>query len=144
MSTEPHTHAHVDVLLTAHDRHDAQAVLDALGAAFEAVSRPRPAGGPAPTTPGRAGEPLAGEQDRPVVWSLCIDTEVHLEGGAAYALHGSVSADLSGGPYYVRGVREVLKEAFRVEERGQVSGDEEVELRLRLTAADRGTASAPR
>lgn len=134
MSTAPHTHTYVDVLLSACDQHDAEAVFDALNASFEATPEFRPAGGPTAPPPA--------PQDRPTVWSLCVNTRIHHEGGGSYPLHGAVTADLSGGPYYVRGVREALKGAFRVEEEGHVSGDEEVELRLRLTEPepDRTTA----
>jgi hypothetical protein len=133
MSTAPHTHTDVDVLLTACDQHDAEAVLDALNASFEATSEAPPAG--APSTP-----PPPLPEDRHTVWSLCVNTRVHHEGGGSFPLHDAVTADLSGGPYYVRGVREALKDAFLVEEQGHVSGDEEVELRLRLTAPGRTRA----
>jgi hypothetical protein len=133
MSTAPHTHTDVDVLLTACDQHDAEAVLDALNASFEATPESRAAG-----TSAAAPAPIPA--GRPTVWSLCVNTRVHHEGGGSFPLHDAVTADLSGGPYYVRGVREVLKGAFRVEEQGHVSGDEEVELRLRLTMPDRTTA----
>jgi hypothetical protein len=133
MSTAPHTHTDVDVLLTARDQRDAEAVLHALNASFEATPE-------APPSAAAGAAPPPAPQGRPTVWSLCVNTRVHHEGGGAFPLHDAVTADLSGGPYYVRGVREALKDAFLVEEESHVSGDEEVELRLRLTAPDRTRA----
>jgi hypothetical protein len=126
-----HSHTDVDVLLTARDRQDAEAVFDELSNAFDATSAPRPAGEPAPE---------ADPSGHPVVWSLCVNTRTHHDAHGTAPLHGPVTADLSGGPHYVRDVYRALSDAFTVEEQGHVSGDQEVELRLRLMPSDRTTA----
>ncbi|MFI6335493.1 hypothetical protein [Streptomyces sp. NPDC050535] len=50
-------------------------------------------------------------------------------------LAGSVTADLQGGPVAVSRMREALASGFAVEGTGSVSGDQEVDVQLRLTAA---------
>jgi hypothetical protein len=44
-----------------------------------------------------------------------------------------VTADLSGDPHHVREVEHALSASFRVQERSSVSGDQELDVRLRLT-----------
>ncbi|MFJ4833409.1 hypothetical protein ACIP79_26395 [Streptomyces sp. NPDC088747] len=50
-------------------------------------------------------------------------------------LAGSVTADLQGGPVAVSRMRAALASGFAVEATGSASGDQEVDLQLRLTAA---------
>jgi hypothetical protein len=118
-----HTNSHVDVLLTGCEQQDAGAVLGALEAAF-------------PTRPGEsfteAVEPRPGSS-HPTVWAASVDTRSHGHELGPVHLDGELFADLSGGPRHVREVKKVLGDSFRLEERGSVSGDQEVELRLRLT-----------
>ncbi|MBI0380164.1 hypothetical protein JBE27_28810 [Streptomyces albiflaviniger] len=49
------------------------------------------------------------------------------------SLTAPVTADLQGGPLQVRQMADVLARAFEVREQGAVAGDQERELRLRLS-----------
>ncbi|MDX3071636.1 hypothetical protein ACIP98_06475 [Streptomyces sp. NPDC088354] len=115
--------SHVDVMLTDCAKQDAGAVLGALEAAF-------------PTRPGEslteALEPRPGAK-HPTVWSASVDTRSHGHELGPVHLDGTLTADLSGGPRHVREVKKVLGDCFELEEQGSVSGDQEVELRVRLT-----------
>lgn len=51
------------------------------------------------------------------------------------SLNGSVTVELQGGPVAVDRLRETLASAFDVQVSGSASGDQEVDLRLRLTNA---------
>ncbi|MCX4459670.1 hypothetical protein OG585_43800 [Streptomyces sp. NBC_01340] len=51
------------------------------------------------------------------------------------SLNGSVTVELQGGPVAVDRLRETLTSAFDVQVSGSASGDQEVDLRLRLTNA---------
>ncbi|WP_405886071.1 hypothetical protein OG762_02050 [Streptomyces sp. NBC_01136] len=51
------------------------------------------------------------------------------------SLAGSVTADLQGGPVAVNRLRETLASAFAVQVSGSTSGDQEVDIQLRLTSA---------
>lgn len=53
-------------------------------------------------------------------------------------LAGSVTADLQGGPVAVARLRRTLESAFVVSTVGSVSGDQEVEVQLRLTGPEHG------
>jgi hypothetical protein len=133
VTTAPHTHTHVDVLLTACDQQDAEAVFDALRTLFDATSTPRPAASPAP------GGPAQATSGHPIVWSLCVNTRKHGEAPGPVELKGPVTADLSGGPHYVHDVAEALAGAFEVEKQGSVSGDQEVDVRLLVKPRARTT-----
>ncbi|MFD4527035.1 hypothetical protein ACFWP7_24500 [Streptomyces sp. NPDC058470] len=50
-------------------------------------------------------------------------------------LAGAVTVDLQGGPVAVGRLRETLASGFAVEATGSASGDQEVDLQLRLTGA---------
>lgn len=122
--TAPHPSTRVDVLLTDCDQQDANSVFHALEAVFPEAE---PVG---PRTVGPATR-VAGI---PTVWAMTVDPHVHRPGAGPAALHGPVSADVSGCPHEVHEVQDALAEAFAVESRGAVSGDQELEVRLRLTA----------
>lgn len=134
MST-PHPHTHVDVLLSADDRKDADAVFDTLGHVFPDTATGR--NGP---TPVRAPQNAA--SGHPTVWSLDVDARTHGEGAGPVPLRSAVTADLSGDPHHVREVEHALADSFGVEERSSVSGDQELEVRLRLTARDAAAGGA--
>ncbi|MEV4449251.1 MULTISPECIES: hypothetical protein [Streptomyces] len=51
------------------------------------------------------------------------------------SLDGSVAVELQGGPVAVDRLRQTLTSAFGVEVSGSASGDQEIDLRLRLTHA---------
>ncbi|QMU77145.1 hypothetical protein GXW83_16945 [Streptacidiphilus sp. PB12-B1b] len=110
----------VDVLLTGCDEEDADTVFHALETAF-------PQAEPVPG-------PSAQGAGRPTVWSMSLDPRTHRTGAHPESLHGPVSADLFGSPHEVHEVHAALTDAFAVEDRGAVSGDQEIEVRLRLTA----------
>ena len=124
MST-PHAHTHVDVLLSACDRKDADAVFGTLEHVF-----PDTAAGRGPTT---IRTPDAAASGHPIVWSLDVDASTHGAGTGPVPLGSPVTADLSGDPHHVREVERALSGSFRVQERSSVSGDQELDVRLRLT-----------
>ncbi|KNE78943.1 MULTISPECIES: hypothetical protein [Streptomyces] len=122
MSTEQRP-THVSVQLTDCARDDAQAVFAALGRAFPLVVEP-------------AGHGAGATDGRPTVWSTTVDVARsggHVDGGP---LTGAVIADLSGGYQAVGKVREALEECFHAEDKGSASGDQEMEIRLRITPRD--------
>ncbi|MFF2134172.1 hypothetical protein ACFVW1_54525 [Streptomyces olivochromogenes] len=51
------------------------------------------------------------------------------------SLNGSVAVELQGGPVAVDRLRQTLTSAFGVQVSGSASGDQEIDLRLRLTHA---------
>jgi hypothetical protein len=118
--TEPHPSTRVDVLLTGCDEHDADTVFHTLEAVFAQAG---PVTGPAQRASGRT-----------TVWSMSLDPHVHGPATGPVPLHGAVSADLSGSPHEVHEVQSALTDSFAVQDRGSVSGDQELEVRLRLTA----------
>ncbi|KAF4409105.1 MULTISPECIES: hypothetical protein [Streptomyces] len=111
---------HVSVQLTDCARQDADAVFSALGTAFPTVVEPSAHG------------PEAAD-GRPTVWSTTVDVERAGEITAGASLSGPVVADISGGYQAVEQVRRALKGCYHAEEEGGASGDQEKELRLRLT-----------
>jgi hypothetical protein len=122
-STLPNTQ--VDVLLTAADRTDADAVF----AALEAVFPPSEGEWPREVTASGAEEGTP----RPTVWSASFDAGSPGGHSQESRLRSPVLADLSGGPHCVQLLEDALGGSFTVEETGHVSGDQEVEIRLRLT-----------
>ncbi|MFJ3925287.1 hypothetical protein [Streptomyces sp. NPDC090022] len=112
----------VSVHLSDCTREAATAVFGVLEAAFPDPEAVTPGG---PVT-------LA---DTATVWSMAVDVKDRTARGAAAAgaLGAPATADLYGAADPVRRVREVLATAFDVEDRGTVSGEHELEARLRLT-----------
>ncbi|MEV6317752.1 hypothetical protein [Streptomyces sp. NPDC051776] len=122
MTTLQHSD-HVSVHLTDCSPRDADSVFDALLAAF-------PAAVDLETGAHCERHPRL---DNPMVWIKTFDVRTS---GAAEpeALAGEVTADLFGCHRPVRRLEEALARSFRTEEEGHVvPGDQEVQVRLRLT-----------
>ncbi|CAM5280549.1 putative protein OS=Streptomyces alboniger OX=132473 GN=CP975_31585 PE=4 SV=1 [Streptomyces alboniger] len=77
-------------------------------------------------------------QSEPAVWTGEFRAAEAPESVPGVLLADSVTADLQGGPVAVGRVRSVLESAFVAETAGTVSGDQEVQLQLRLTGAEHG------
>ncbi|MFE2430338.1 hypothetical protein ACFXJ5_26765 [Streptomyces sp. NPDC059373] len=135
MST-PHPHTHVDVLLSAQDRKDADAVFGALERVF-----PETKADHGPTEAARTPAAASGSA-HPTVWALDVDAQTHGSGAGPVGLRAPVTADLSGDPHHVHEVETALAQSFGVDERSSVSGDQELEVRLRLTARDAAAGGA--
>lgn len=78
------------------------------------------------------------EQPRPAVWTgdFLVDHSPAPVRGVLLA--GPVTADLQGGPVAVGLLRDTLASAFAVTVTGTVSGDQEVQMQLRLTGPEHG------
>ncbi|GAA3487238.1 hypothetical protein [Streptomyces cremeus] len=112
----------VQVVLSDCAADDAKAVLSALGSAFSS-------GRPSDTS---GGSPDSGSD----TWTesfVAADAPGSLSGTE---LKGGVTAELQGAPVAVDRLRKALASAFAVEERGSASGDQEIEVQLRLSASD--------
>ncbi|MEU5687336.1 hypothetical protein [Streptomyces venezuelae] len=82
--------------------------------------------------PGQTGETC------PEVWTGGFLAD-HSPGSVpGVLLAGSVTADLQGGPVAVSRLRAALASAFVETDAATVSGDQEVEVQLRLTGPDQG------
>ncbi|MDX6329496.1 MAG: hypothetical protein QOI83_1879 [Streptomycetaceae bacterium] len=124
--TTQHVHTHVDVLLTTSARQDVDAVYDALATAFPATAGREPAQDSSATAGGAPGHPK--------VWAIDVDAMTRAAAESRPSpLAGAVSVGISGCPVFVHQVRDVLEDVFEAEELGHVSGDQEEEVRLRLT-----------
>jgi hypothetical protein len=79
-------------------------------------------------------EPHEVGQRRPTVWTGTFDMSRPVEHTGAPSAHLSapVTIDVQGSPDAVRHLREALGECFTVHELGADSGDQEVEVQLRL------------
>ncbi|MEU6121286.1 hypothetical protein [Streptomyces sp. NPDC047123] len=82
--------------------------------------------------------PRQTDEDSPAVWTGAFLADHRPQSVPGVLLAGPVTADLQGGPVQVNHVRAVLESAFVVSGAGTASGDQEVEVHLRLTGADRG------
>ncbi|MGP3983055.1 hypothetical protein [Streptomyces sp. KR80] len=123
MTTLQHS-AHVSVHLTDCAARDADAVFGVLRAAF-------PADINAETREHRQRPP---EVANPMVWIETYDVRTPGETREPTVLEGAVTADLFGCHRPVRQIEEALARSFRVEEEGHVvPGDQEVQVRLRLS-----------
>lgn len=83
------------------------------------------------------------EEPRPAVWTggfLAVGSPGPVRG---VLLAGPVTADLQGGPVAVDRLRTTLESAFVVSPCGTVSGDQEVQVQLRLTGAEQGEPPLP-
>lgn len=105
------------------DREDAYRVFDALKAVFPASDDS--AGGKASEAP---PDPAHGH----MVWSMVVDTTDRGSAGSQPPLSKPVSVDLYGTDPPVHRVCEALKTSFGIEDELHVSGDQEMEVRLRL------------
>ncbi|NJP72347.1 hypothetical protein [Streptomyces sp. C1-2] len=75
------------------------------------------------------------EGSRPTMWTGTFDTSAPAgtpDAPRPPRLSGPVKAEVQGEPQAVSRLREALEETFTVEELGHVSGDQEIELELRL------------
>ncbi|MET8743527.1 hypothetical protein [Streptomyces sp. NPDC004728] len=111
----------VSVVISGCEKDDARMVFDVLRAAF---------------TTDRASvdvpQDLAGK--RPTAWVVTVDvTEARVVSGPV-ALGAPVSVDVQGGYWAVERLRQSLAHAFDVTVVGTVSGDQEEEVRLRLSS----------
>ncbi|MEU1329205.1 hypothetical protein [Streptomyces sp. NPDC005865] len=82
--------------------------------------------------------PRQTEDPGPAVWTggfLADRSPDHVPGTL---LAGPVTADLHGGPVAVARLREALEAAFVVATVGTASGDQEVDVQLRLTGPEHG------
>ncbi|QCX81806.1 hypothetical protein C9F11_41130 [Streptomyces sp. YIM 121038] len=86
--------------------------------------------------------PRQTEATRPAVWTGSFQASRAPGPVPGVLLSGSVTADLQGGPAAVDRLRAVLEGAFSAAAEGTVSGDQEVQVQLRLTGADRGAPPA--
>ncbi|MFK8908151.1 hypothetical protein [Streptomyces sp. YS-3] len=111
----------VEVVLSACSAADAETVLGALRRHFSTDT----AGGTihGPTTPDPA---------RPTVWTATFDTSQVAEDVSPAELGDAVTVDVQGGPVAVARLRDVLHRTFEVEDAGAASGDQEVDLQLKL------------
>jgi hypothetical protein len=126
--TTQHIHTHVDVFLTAPAQQDVDAVYDVLATAFPAT-----AGRPPEQQP---SAPAGSAPGHPTVCAIDVDALTRAAAELRPApLTDAVTVGISGGPVFVHEVKDVLEEVFDAEELGSVSGDQETEVRLRLTAA---------
>lgn len=118
----------VQVVLSACSAADAESVLGALRRYFSADE---------PNRSGRGAEeashgPTSPDPARPTVWTATFDTSRVPEEVSRAALGGTVTVDVQGGPVAVARLRDVLHRTFDVEDAGTASGDQEVDLQLRL------------
>ncbi|MFK4070151.1 hypothetical protein [Streptomyces sp. NPDC029674] len=74
----------------------------------------------------------------PAVWTGGFRAAHSPDSVRGVLLAGSVTADLQGGPVAVDRLRRTLASAFVVSTTGTVSGDQEIEVQLRLTGPEHG------
>ncbi|MFF6999913.1 hypothetical protein ACFY93_33975 [Streptomyces sp. NPDC008313] len=98
--------------------------------------------------------PREDESHRPTVWTSTFDLPAPAEaaesaggtGEGAQAsparLSGPVTAEVQGTHLAVRRLREVLEEAFTVQEAGTDAGDQEIQVQLRLEGSAQGGSRA--
>ncbi|MET7604314.1 hypothetical protein ABZS96_17625 [Streptomyces avermitilis] len=72
--------------------------------------------------------------EAPTAWTATFDTAAVCPpaSGEAVPLSGPVTAEVQGSPHAVRELEDALADVFTVHEVGSVSGDQEVEVELRL------------
>ncbi|WP_335933227.1 hypothetical protein [Streptomyces sp. PTD5-9] len=119
--TEPSPHGEdVSVVISGCDTADARMVFDALRAAFT-------------TDRASVDVPERLAEKRPSAWTATVDvTEERVVSGPV-PLGAPVSIDVQGGYWAVERLRRSLAHAFDVRVVGTASGDQEEEVRLRLT-----------
>ncbi|MEU6994144.1 hypothetical protein ABZ953_26260 [Streptomyces sp. NPDC046465] len=93
---------------------------------------PSDRGADAPRRTGEEG------QEGPAVWTGGFLAEGSPAPARGVLLAGSVTADLQGGPVAVTRLRRALESAFVVSPVGTTSGDQEVQVQLRLTGPEHG------
>ncbi|MFJ1929509.1 hypothetical protein [Streptomyces sp. NPDC088131] len=118
----------VSVVLSGCAKDDAGTVFDVLRAAFV-------------TDRASADVPQDVTGKRPTVWAATVDvTEERVVSGTVQ-LGASVTVDVQGGYWAVERLRHSLAGAFAVRVVGTVSGDQEEEVRLRLSNKQSGSAT---
>ncbi|MEV5770004.1 hypothetical protein AB0L49_01860 [Streptomyces antimycoticus] len=118
---QPRSASQVLVAVSGISRYDAEAVFGVLRTCYESDEATT-------NLPQDAGE------GRPTVWTSVFEVADPREEPRPASLTAPVTADLQGGPRQVRQVADVLARAFEVREQGAVAGDQERELRLRLSS----------
>ncbi|MFH8409168.1 hypothetical protein ACH4FX_30915 [Streptomyces sp. NPDC018019] len=128
MTRTPHNDEPAQVVLSAQNPADAEAVFGTLRSCF-ASDR---ADGDTPH-----GE--SGHSGHPMVWTENFETS-EVQGDVRQGSQPSapVTVNLQGSPLAVDRLRDVLTRAFSVRTEGTVSGDQEVELQLVLESSDSG------
>lgn len=123
MTTQQNS-AHVSVHLTDCAPQDADTVFDALKAVFPS---------PVDQEIGEHCERLPGVAN-PMVWIKTYDVRTRARSAEPPALGEAVTADLFGAHRPVQQIEQALTQCFRVEEEGHIiPGDQEVQIRLRLS-----------
>lgn len=114
----PHPHS-VSVEISGCSKQDARIVFDALCSCFESD---------------RCADDVPEElhATRPTVWLGTYDVADEHEGARPVHLSSSVDADLHGGYWAIERLRTTLDSLFDVHELSTVSGDQEMELHVRL------------
>ncbi|MEU1014181.1 hypothetical protein ABZ383_15345 [Streptomyces sp. NPDC005900] len=94
--------------------------------------------------PSDRGDDAPGQTRRPdpAVWTGAFVASRTPDSVHGVLLAGSVTADLQGGPVAVERLRAALASAFEAQTTGTVSGDQEVQVQLRLTGAEHGRPPA--
>ncbi|MGV9881506.1 hypothetical protein [Streptomyces sp. NPDC003006] len=82
--------------------------------------------------PGQTGRP------DPAIWTGSFRASRTPDSVPGVLLSGPVTADLQGAPVAVDRLRAALASAFDVKTTGTVSGDQEIQMQLRLTGAEHG------
>ncbi|MEU4896701.1 hypothetical protein AB0B12_14570 [Streptomyces sp. NPDC044780] len=79
--------------------------------------------------------PQDATEGRPTVWTSTFEVADTRGEPRPASLTAPVTAELQGGPSQVRQMADVLSHAFEVRQQGVVAGDEEQEVRLRLSTS---------
>ncbi|MGW0859915.1 hypothetical protein [Streptomyces sp. NPDC002690] len=81
-----------------------------------------------------AAAPSDTSTPRPTVWSATVDVSTKKDSPGSASLSGPVTLDAQGGYWAVDRLKGHLGEVFSVEDVGTAAGDQEEEVRLRLTS----------
>ncbi|WP_431046288.1 hypothetical protein ACQUSR_31065 [Streptomyces sp. P1-3] len=107
------------------DRDDAYRVFDVLKAAFPATD--------AGVREKAAASPPGAAAHGPTVWSIVVEATGRGSVAGPVGLDEPIAVDLFGTDPELRWVRDVLESAFGIESEHHVSGEHEMEVRLRLS-----------
>ncbi|MEU2206283.1 hypothetical protein ABZ654_00980 [Streptomyces hygroscopicus] len=118
---QPRSASQVLVALSGISRQDAEAVFGVLRVCYRSDQA-------------YADLPQDATEGRPTVWTSTFEAADTREEPRPASLTAPVTAELQGGPRAVRQMADVLARAFTVRELGVVAGDQEQELRLRLSS----------
>ncbi|MCX5401400.1 hypothetical protein [Streptomyces sp. NBC_00102] len=81
-----------------------------------------------------ADAPTDANAPRPTIWSATVDVSTKKESAGPASLAGPVTLDAQGGYWAVDRLKGHLGEVFSVEDIGTAAGDQEEEVRMRLTS----------